>query len=76
MSTLSDNALAVTWKPVPTPNADTWRFHAARGGMYPEVYEKPAPQTLLFPEVEGGMYMDDARLKLSHEEHCRLAILW
>ena len=26
--------------------------------MYPEGYDKPAPQALLFPEVEGGMYME------------------
>ena len=45
------------------------------GGMYPEGYDKPAPQPLLFPEVEGGMYMDDARVKLTHEQHCRLARL-
>jgi hypothetical protein len=43
--------------------------------MYPEGYEKPAPQPLLFPDVEGGMFMDDARLKLTHEQHCRLARL-
>ena len=41
--------------------------------MYPEGYDKPAPQPLLFPDVEAGMYMDDARLKLTHEQHCAIA---
>lgn len=56
----------------------TWQFVVDRGptgGMYPEGYDKPAPQPLSSPDVEGGMYMDDACLKLTHEQYCRLARL-
>lgn len=45
------------------------------GGMYPEGYHRPAPQPLLFPQVQHGMFMDDARLKLSHNLHMKIAKL-